>query len=63
MAGDLAGWEHAWLDWARPIVSCVAGNPAYFEECIGKIGNGGYVGSGADDPTLRWPGYVGSGWG
>src|SRR5688500_18759769 len=58
----LADWERAWLDWARPIVSCVYERPNHFERCSELLGACGYDGAGADDPTLRWPGYVGERW-
>lgn len=58
----LADWEQAWLDWARPIVCCVHERPHHFETCRELLGDCGYDGNGADDPTLRWPGYVGERW-
>ena len=58
----LTAWELAWLDWARPIVDCINEKPAHFKWCTERIGACGYDGPGADDPTLRWPGYLGAEW-
>lgn len=58
----LADWERNWLNWARPIVSCVHERPDHFDRCRDLLGDCGYDGSDADDSTLRWPGYVGERW-
>ncbi len=66
-AGDapLAPWESAWLEWARPIVRMQSCAPEHFDWCRAALGPGEYPEDPEDtasDPTLRWPGYVGTRW-
>jgi hypothetical protein len=63
---QLASWEKAWLDWAHPIVQMATNNPCHLGWCEDALGPARYPNSPNDpasnDPTLRWPGYVGSRW-
>ena len=62
----LADWEADWLDWAFPIVQMASNNPEHLLWCEKALGLARYPKSPQDpasgDPTLRWPGYVGSRW-
>lgn len=53
--------DRDWLDWARPIVRMEATASAHFSSCRSKL-QAGSAEYDDIDPTLRWPGYVGSEW-
>jgi len=63
--GPLRSWERDWLTWARPIVRAAWDFPEHVAWCQGRIASkqAEFDPEGpAGDPTLRWPGYVGSDW-
>ena len=66
MSQAIRTWEQAWLDWAHPIVRIAWDDPEHLAWCRARLGSAEYLrnetADPASDPTLRWPGYVGSDW-
>lgn len=57
--------EQKWLDWAHDIVRISVDCGEHFNECRRLLGANEYPESQDDpasDPTLRWPGFVGTRW-
>lgn len=66
MGHAIRSWEQAWLNWAYPIVRIALDDPEHLAWCRARLGDAEYprdeAADPASDPTLRWPGYVGSDW-